>query len=225
MEIYFGGAERPNVIHLLAEAGVRTVMVSYASYVSANCWRLLHDYGFEILADSGAFTMWKQGRSLDVLAYMDWIQENGVAHYFNLDVVGDPLATAANQEAMEASGFHPVPVFHHGSDWAILDAMIGKHDLIGLGGTVGMNTKRAAEWFVQVLDRHPDQKFHGLGSTNQQFLTLPFWSVDSTWYLYKHRDGRRFDPGGDRAGEILARIRHLQTFEHMGRSYQMALPI
>ena len=87
-------------------------MISYAEPPTENCWKLYREYGIEIMADSGAYSAWKRGIELSLEGYMNWLTENDIKQYFNMDVVGDPAASMANLQKMEAAGFTPIPVFH-----------------------------------------------------------------------------------------------------------------
>jgi len=209
--VYFGGADRPNAIHTLAEAGAKRIMISFAEPPTKACWQLYHDYGFEIIADSGAFSMWKRGIDIKTEDYVAWLTENNVRNYFNLDVVGDLEATKRNQLAMERAGFNPIPVFHMGEPMEELGKLTKKHELIGLGGTVGKALTAKEQWFKEIYNLYPDGKFHGLGVTNTRLTNqFPFAQVDSTWWLYKFRTNQaRLAPDGDRKAEQRARVRFL----------------
>lgn len=212
MTVVFAGAERPNVLHTLAEAGVKDIMISYASGISENCWRLIREYGFNEIMDSGAFTMWKQGKEINIADYIAYIKKYQVKRYFNLDVVGDPQRTMDNQREMEKAGLSPIPVFHFGGPLELLDELVEKYDLVGLGGHVGRKKAEVMRWFAEVFDRHPGARFHGLGATvGDMMQSFPFHSVDSSWWLFKIRGGaKRHAPGGTRKEEQLARIEHLR---------------
>ena len=186
VKVYFGGCERPNAIHTLSKSGGKRVMISFAEPPTKTCWDLYRKYNIEIMADSGAFSAWKQGREIDINEYMEWILTNNIKHYFNLDVVGDSGATYINQVTMELAGFSPIPVFHFGEPVELLGVLIKKYTLIGLGGTVGLPTTTKEQWFRQIFSLYPEGKFHALGVTNARLIMqFPFDSVDSVWWVYK----------------------------------------
>lgn len=225
MRIYYGGSERPNAIHTLAQAGGRRVMISFAEPPTETCWQLYRKYGIEIMADSGAFSAWKQGTPIKLQDYMDWIRKNDIVHYFNLDVVGNPIATVVNQFLMEQVGFNPIPVFHHKESWELLKYYVENYSLVGLGGTVGLPAKEKERFFSQVFSLCPDGKFHALGVANERYLRrFPFESSDSVWWLYKFRARqRRLVPGGKK-DEQAARVKYLQQIAgSKERVYQGAL--
>ena len=222
--MYFGGCERPNAIHTLAKAGGRRVMISYAEPPSQTCWDLYRHYGIELILDSGAFSAWKRSIKINLQDYMDYIRRHGMKLYFNLDVVGDTEATARNQAAMEVVGLNPIPVFHYGEPWELLDRLVNKYSLVGLGGTVGLGPRKKERFFEGVFARHPEGKFHALGIAYDRYLRqFPFDSADSVWWLYKFRDSQRRFSEGDRKNEQVARVRHLLELEKSVRRYQVAL--
>ena len=132
MKVYFGGCERPNAIHTLASADGKRVMISFAEPPTQTCWKLYREYEIEIIADSGAFSMWKRGTNLNITDYMDWLRDNDIKHYFNLDVVGNPEETTNNQKLMEQAGFNPIPVFHFGEPMELLGELVTNYPLEGL---------------------------------------------------------------------------------------------
>ncbi len=214
MKVYFGGAERPNALHTLAMAGGKRIMLSFAEPPSEACWNLINEYRLEVLLDSGAFSAWKRGLEISLDGYMEFIREHGISQYLNLDVVGDPEATARNQAEMELAGLRPIPVFHFGESWEILDQLVKKYPLVGLGGTVGRPYSVKERWFQQVFTRHPGGRFHGLGFASDMLIRqFPFASTDSVWWVYKFRDKQKRFSAGDRKAEQAARVKYLLSFE------------
>lgn len=225
MLIYYSGCERPNAIHTLARAGGRRVMISFAEQPTETCWQLYREYGIEIIADSGAFSTWKRGTSIQLEDYMTWLRKYGIEQYFNLDVVRDPVQTTINQLKMEQVGFKPLPVFHYGENWRLLRYYADNYPLVGIGGTVGLSAREKDLFFSQVFSLFPEGKFHALGVADERYLRkYPFKSADSVWWIYKFRDRqRRFTLGG-RKDEQAARVRHLQQIADLKvRAFQQTL--
>jgi hypothetical protein len=212
MRIYYGGCDRPNAIRTLIKSGVRRALVSFASPPSEQCWKLLREHGFTVMADSGAFSAWKAGLEIDINEYAQWLQEAKPNIYFNLDVVGEPVATANNQAWLEKKGLSPIPVFHYGEGFGILAKMVLKYPLVGLGGTVGLRRSLKYTWFSAIFSAFPEGRFHALGLTEREMLaSFPFITADSTWWLYRYRDKQARLSDGDNQQERLARIRWLET--------------
>lgn len=148
----------------------------------------------QVFADSGAYTADTMGRTITVDEYAAWIERwNGLFEsYANLDVIGDPEATRQNQQAMEAVGLSPLPVFHGGEPAEYLHGYLDRHDYIGLGGMVAHSTAAAIRWCAQcfLAGRSSATRFHGFGQTNLRILkALPWYSVDSSSWGSAHRYG------------------------------------
>jgi hypothetical protein len=202
-------------------------MISFAEPPTETCRQLFQKYGIEIMADSGAFSAWKRGIQVNLQDYMDWLRKYDIRKYFNLDVVDNPIATVVNQFLMEQAGFNPIPVFHYGENWGLLQYYVANYSLVGLGGTVGLPPKEKERFFSQVFSLCPDGKFHALGVANERYLRrYPFESSDSVWWLYKFRARqRRFAPGGKK-DEQAARVKYLQMIAGIkDKVYQGALPL
>lgn len=202
-------------------------MLSFAELPSETCWRIIRDEGFEIMLDSGAYSAWKRGTPINLEDYMEFIRWSGIRQYINLDVVGDPEATARNQATMEAAGLKPIPVFHYGEPWEVLRQLVDRYPLVGLGGHVGLPAREKDRWFGQVFAVCPDGQFHALGLANDRYLArYGFASADSIWWLYKFRERQKHLAAGDRKAEQRARVRWLLGIEDQVKgAYQLGLPV
>ena len=82
--------------------------------------------GIKVFADSGAFSAWRSGNSIDLDRYTAWLKKwsHLFNQYANLDVIGDAAGTAVNQAALEAEGLHPLPTLHYGVSWERFDEVI-----------------------------------------------------------------------------------------------------
>lgn len=146
------------------------------------------------ILDSGAFTFWRLGTPVDFGAYMDLCHRVApiVDGYVAMDVIGDPDGTWLNYVAMREVGLSPIPVYHEGEPVEWLDRYVSevRGGVIGLGGTVSRGRPELIDWLIPLFQRHPDQKFHGLGMTQERIIRwLPFYSVDSTSWLNFQRYG------------------------------------
>lgn len=150
----------------------------------------------QVFADSGAWSAYTKGVQPNLADYAAWLADwSGlITAAANLDVIGDPAATRANQAALEERGHAVLPVFHAGSPWAELEALCARYDYIALGGMVPYaRHKRQDElmrWLVHAfkIGREAGVRFHGFGQTNRATLgALPFYSVDSSsWSGVRH---------------------------------------
>jgi len=188
VHIYYGGCEYPKALTQLHELGIKTVMFSYAAKPSERVWQMVKEFGMQVLLDSGAFSAWSVGKQININDYADYLFKYQPDKYFNLDVIGDPEETAKNQIFLESLGLTPIPVFHLGEPMELLDNLVKRYGVIGLGGTVGKPHRQRTKWLSEVYSRHPNTMFHGLGITNRTLLSAyPFYSVDSTWWLAKFK--------------------------------------
>jgi len=224
VKVYFGGCEYPKALNQLHQQGIKTVMFSYAAKPSANVWKMAKEFGMEVLLDSGAFSAWSRGKQITVEEHAEYLTKWQPERYFCLDVIGDPEATMENQQYLESLGFTPIPVFHMGEPMELLDELVKRYGIVGLGGTVGKPHKQRRSWLSQVYSRHPSGHFHGLGITHHELMTaFPFYSVDSTWWLamFAERSAR---VSMDQAEEHEYRIKHLISLAEKGKpKYQISL--
>ena len=137
-----------------------------------------------LLIDSGAFTNYHKGQVTSVAEYIAFIRDLPVEPwgYFQLDVIGDPVATMANLETMLDAGLTPIPVFTRGAAPEHLERMYETSHLVGLGSLVGSNGALAyLKWAMEDLVR--GRPLHWLGVQRHDWIChYRPTSVDgSTW--------------------------------------------
>jgi hypothetical protein len=149
------------------------------------------------MLDSGAYSAWKKGEVISLDEYIAYIRRNQIGKYVVLDVIGDPEATDANLARMEAEGLYPIPVFHIGTNFSILDRYTERYRYIALGGTVGKSKDIRETFFDKVFERHPEITYHGLGMTIPELMRkYPWFSVDSTTWLTGKKNARLVTDSG-----------------------------
>lgn len=146
-----------------------------------------------LFLDCGAFSAFTKKAVIDLDEYCAYIEAHAsaITAYAALDVIGDWRATLANLDVMLKRGLHPVPCFHRGEPWEILDALARDHPYIALGGMVGGDGTRGttsedslrpyldACW--RRIGRHWPVKVHAYGVMAQWVLErYPFYSADSS---------------------------------------------
>ena len=157
------------------------------------------------LLDSGAYSVWRSGKTVDLAEYQRFIDgANGVFDtYVQLDVIRDPEATLANYRRMRDAGYAPLPVLQMGAPAQHLAAFAGDTDYVGLGGLVnhGRNL-RARQWlrYVREMPHGAATDFHlfGMSSPRNDIAALAPRSCDSS--TLHVRLGRRDWPVLDTAG-------------------------
>ncbi len=158
-----------------------------------------------LIGDSGAYSAFSQGAAIRLGEYAEWCTKWKAHLYWiaALDVIGDPLGTFKNWQALrDRHGLTTIPTLHAGTPTRWLDAYVAEGvDFLGLGGMVG-GSLRAFPWLVQTFryarDKHPQVRFHGWGITHRKLVdALPFYSVDSSGTLgqaYRFGTLKLFDP-------------------------------
>lgn len=160
--------------------------------------------GVKLFLDSGAFSAMTQKTEIDIEDYIAFVQkhEKSLHVYSNLDVIGDPQATWANQMIMEKRGLSPIPTFHYGSNIKWLKRLLKRYDYIALGGMVPIMTKNLIPWLDDLFQNYicnaegiPQVKIHGFGMTSLKLMfRYPWWSVDSTSWIVTGKLGMIYVP-------------------------------
>lgn len=151
-----------------------------------------------VFMDSGAFSAWTLGVTLDIAEYCDYLKRNadiirvedGAFMASVLDGIGDPLKTFQNQKHMEHLGVRPLPCFHKGEDERYLEYYIKNYDYITIGGMVGSSVNQLRMWLDRIWDRYlapggkPLVKVHGFGMTSVELMEIyPWYSSDSSSWI------------------------------------------
>jgi len=173
---------------------------------------------FRFFLDSGAFSAWSKGTTIDLDEYCEFIRAN-IQHldvYASLDVIpgtfGREPTAAERDEAAEQSwknylymvrnGLDPLPVYHYGEDVRFLKRIIDHGcPYIGIGGLVGIPGGRRRVWLDMVFDHLTDAegralvKTHGFGMTSIPLIfRYPWYSVDSTTWIKITASGSVYMP-------------------------------
>jgi hypothetical protein len=155
--------------------------------------------GAKVFLDSGAFSAFTLGATIDLPHYCDYIKKNediirkedGVVMASVLDGIGDPLKTYQNQLAMEELGAKPLPCFHYGEDERYLEWYVKNYDYITLGGMVGRSAVVLMQWLDRIWEKYltdgtgkPRLKVHAFGITAIRIMErYPWFSVDSSSWI------------------------------------------
>jgi hypothetical protein len=199
-------AERDPQHHAWAKRGVDKedmklrILLSYWYYKDTDLDTLFAKYFTppfpDVFADSGGFSAETQGATISINEYADWVKRwrHLFTTYANLDVIGNPEATALNQAKLEDLGLAPLPVFHTGSEWSHLEALAERYPYIALGGMVPHMRfpKRIMPWLIKAFKLAKGKSvFHGFGATSWEIVSqLPWYSVDSSSWGQGFRFGQ-----------------------------------
>ena len=222
MKIYLALATAPTSISTLNQLQYPFVLNSFAYKQGID--RLTY-MPTDLTLDSGAFTAWNSGKSVDVVEYADWCNEwqarKPNLRAVNLDVIpgeaGRSSTTAERKHGMEASlknadylrsrGVTIEEVFHQDEPFEFLDLLVSRlpeGDVLCISPRNDVSKQKRLAWLKQVLshlvktvgkDNLP--KMHGLAVTSKDLmLAFPFYSVDSSTYANPARFGVTFDHEG-----------------------------
>lgn len=149
--------------------------------------------GARVFLDSGAFSAFTLGKTIDLNAYCKFIRDwsDIIDCASVLDGIGDPLKTYQNQCLMEQNGVQALPCFHWGEDERYLEYYIERYPYITLGGMVPHSTQENRQWLDHIWSRylcdssgHARLKVHGFGMTSIPLMTrYPWYSVDSSSWV------------------------------------------
>ncbi len=153
----------------------------------------------QVFLDSGAFSAWSKGVSIDMKGYCRYIQENddillkvgGDLWASVLDAIGNDEQTYQNQLAMEKLGVRPLPCFHFGENPKYLEYYVANYTSITIGGLVGKSDNVARPWLDMIWEKymldgagHPKVRVHGFGVTRPDFMRrYPWYSTDSSSWV------------------------------------------
>ena len=174
VDIYFAGSQCKESDELIAQKGLCRLF-SYYNDKSALLKRFEQKIPGKLFIDSGAFTAWTKGISIDVDTYIDYL--NKYSEYITLagqvdTIAGTPdtIPTAEQQEEASIATWENylymyeklnkpemlVYTFHIGENFKYLKQALewkdsnGKHfEYMALGGTVGKPVNMKIEWFKQ----------------------------------------------------------------------------
>lgn len=179
----------------------------------------------DLTLDSGAFTAWNSGKSVDITQYADWCiqwrDKTKSLRAVNLDVIpgeagrtstelerkNGMAASLKNADYLRAKGITIEEVFHQDEPFEFLDLLVSrlpKGDVLCISPRNDVSKQKRLAWLQKVLvhlvrtvgkDNLP--KMHGLAVTSKDLmLAFPFYSVDSSTYANPARFGVTFDHDG-----------------------------
>ena len=197
MKLYFAASEHD--VALLHRCGVRRALVAFSAPRKSviDVLRIMPD----VLLDSGAFSAKYSGATIELNDYIGFIRNHGVSSYIALDDIDSHERTAANLARMHNAGLSPLPVFHYGEPFDLLDAMCRDHEYVCVGGAAKKELRNSPPKLRAYLDScfavirdHWPVKVHGLGAQQRWVLErYPFCSVDATTWQNGDRYGTIID--------------------------------
>lgn len=199
-------------------AGAFNVMVRWVQEHPVDTPRLM-------ILDSGAFSAWSLGRTIDIAAYQAHAVRSTERlpglHVVNLDVIpgekGRSSSAAEREDGMarslehadrlRAAGLKVMEVFHQDEPVEFLWHLCERRkpgELLGISPRNDQTTAARCRWLAALLGtmtarfgREALPPCHGLAATAPSFVqTFPFFSVDSAAWFYAESHGRMRDEYG-----------------------------
>lgn len=175
-----------------------SILVSFAWL---DWWRSFRPYyraPASLMLDSGAFSAHKSGKTISIDELIVEAQKPEWDEAVALDVIGDPDGSHRNAEYMLSKGCSKaMPVFHFGDPWDHLLDYAARWPKVGLGGMVGVNTKKLLPWIEQCFARTWPKKLHSFGRCEDDVLVrFPFHSADTATWVIGPMFGRVPQRGG-----------------------------
>jgi hypothetical protein len=166
--------------------------------------RRLRDSGEQVFLDSGAFSAWSKGVTINLEQYCQFVHKHGdlFTTVSVLDVIGSAEGTWHNQQEMEKRGVVPIPCFHYGEDPRWCEHYIKNYEYLALGGFGVANRKQIRQWLDRIWERYlldgagrPRIKVHGFAITAVPLMArYPWYSVDSSSWVQVARVGAVYHP-------------------------------
>lgn len=152
------------------------------------------------LLDSGAFTFMNTVKgNVDwnkyIDSYISFINENGVKHYFELDIdviVGYDEVKQIRAKIERETGVKSIPVWHKSRGIEEYKRLVNDYEYISIGGFVINEIKKTEYPIIKKMVQYAYSrgvKVHGLGFTPKDVSRYKFYSVDSTTWLSCRRFG------------------------------------
>jgi len=160
--------------------------------------------GERVFLDSGAFSAWTQGVTIDLPKFCEFCHRNAdaISYVSVLDAIGDAAKTLENQKEMERLGVRALPCFHFGEDEKYLEHYIANYEYITLGGLARIGLANQRPWLDMIWEKYlcdgsgnAKLKVHGFGITAVSLMSrYPWYSIDSASWRLSAVNGQIFHP-------------------------------
>ena len=161
------------------------VLVSYYYLQSAEQGVLKFIRPEKLMLDSGAFSAFQKGESIDIDALIAEVREPRWTEAVGLDVIGDSEGSRRNLTYMREHGaLKAMPVFHIGEPLELLDYYCEHWPKVGLSCRFGESMPQSLAFYASCFARQWPHKFHSFGWSGETMLMrFPFHSADSTSWV------------------------------------------
>jgi len=183
---------------------VAHILDSYHYIGNERMIKRIRETGRKVFLDSGAFSAYTQGATIDVHRYSRYIRQNSDLFEIIsvLDAIGDPDETYRNLVTMQQYGINALPCYHYGEPEEVLRYYVQNYPYITIGGMVPISTPQLRVWLDRIWGRHltnpdgtPKLMVHGFGLTSVPLMArYPWYSVDSSSWVQLGGMGNIFLP-------------------------------
>lgn len=151
------------------------------------------------MLDSGAFSAWNSGKTIDIEALFAEQQNNEWDECVALDVVGNPSESYRNAVAMKQRGSRAYPVFHYGEPWELLKDYCAMFPKVGLSCRFGEPLRESFRFIERAYAQEWPHRFHSFGWVARDLVRrFPFHSVDTaSWGVAPHAFGTWISLGNE----------------------------
>lgn len=224
MKVYLAGIQGKAKDFVLKSYGPY-ILESFFYIRNQHDWLIkMQEYFGSFLLDSGAFTF-MQGSVSDTIdwdtyteEYAKFINRHDIKLFFELDI--DAIVGLKEVERLRAkleklTNRKCIPVWHKSRGLEYWKTMVRDYDYVAIGGIVSKEIKQNEyDVFLPLLKiaKQNNCKVHGLGFTNLEKLKrYPFYSVDSTAWLYGNRGGFLYHFNGTTMEKFAAKGQRLKS--------------
>lgn len=172
-----------------------SLLVSYHYYPKAFNKNKSKMFYRDWVMDSGAFSAYKLGVTIDLQEYIEVCLElmkndPSLSEIFALDVIGDEKASIKNCEIMWNAGVPAIPTYHMNEPYSALHHIAQNYPKIALGGVAGVKGRKKIDWAQHCMGQVWPKKIHGLGFGSEiAIMAAPFHSVDATSWVAPQKFG------------------------------------
>ena len=204
MKIFFAGAI--NFLPTVREAKVKHILVSYWELNDKVTLKGLHEEGFNIMVDSGAYSFQESTAQKRVnfeeylVEYIEFLQHNKDYYESCVELDIDKIVGVEQvkkyRTIMENAGLNPMVVWHPPRGFEAWKEHCRDYERIGFNTINDIRNMRQMRKMMEVADKY-DVKVHGFGTTKTAYMeNFDFYSVDSTSWLAGGRFGHFFQFDG-----------------------------
>lgn len=172
---------------------INSYLLSYALEAKKQ-WRKYYDIGQDIIIDSGAFSVWNSGKTINIEDYKNFcltLPEDVPA--INLDVIPqngnnqrEHIKKCCEQSFqnylyLKKYKWNILPVYHYKDEWEYFERYKNETDHVALSADNDTALSIKDSFFLMVFREIKNtMKIHALGYTSLQGLKkFPFYSIDS----------------------------------------------